>query len=152
MNRFVVILAVCSAMCLGLAMGFAGGVMFSHHMAMRGSFGWPMHMGGPRFLHGDGGGRPFMGPPPARVVMPHLRRMLDLSDSQVVQIRIELEHTSDQMATERDSLHDRIARHLTPAQRERFDQMLRERHPGDFRGLHAPPDRDGPGPEREEGR
>ena len=153
MNRAAVILAVVSALCLGLALGFGGGIFFSHHMILRGQPFWPMGMHGGRMMHGpghEGGmGRPFLGPPPARIVMPQLKRMLDLSPEQVDAIRAELEQTSDHMEVERDSLRARIVRHLTPAQRERFDRMLRDRHPGEFRGLRARPDRAEPGPERE---
>jgi len=147
MSRPVLILAVVSAMFTGIALGFIGGVFFSHHMVMRGQIGWPMRMHNPRMMHGPGGN--FMTPPPARMVMPQLKRYLDLTPAQVQAIRSELESSSDHMASERDSLRTRIARHLTPAQRERFDRMLMNRHPGDFRGLHARPDRDGPGPEGE---
>lgn len=149
MNRAAIVLAVVSAMFMGVALGFMGGIFFSHHMTMRGEPGWPMRMHGPRgMMHGPG--RPFMGPPPAEVVMPQLNRMLDLTPEQRSAIRAELEQTSDHMAIERDSLRARIERHLDPAQRKRFDRMLRERHPGEYRGLHARPDRDGPGPEGEE--
>lgn len=148
MSRPVLILAVVSAMFTGLALGFMGGVFFSHHMVMRGQLGWPMRLHEPRMMHGPRHG--LMAPPPARMVIPQLKRALGLSPDQVRAIRAELERSSDQMAAERDTLRTRIARHLTPDQRERFDRMLMERHPGEFRGLRARPDRDGPGPEGED--
>lgn len=124
MNRAAVILAVVSALCLGAAFGFMGGVMFSHHMLRNGHLpmfpGPGMHEGPPWGMrHGPG----MRGMPSPRAILPHLRRMLDLTPAQADAIRAEIERTRGDFDTVRDSLHARIERHLTPEQRERFRRM-----------------------------
>jgi hypothetical protein len=119
MNRVTVIVAMISALCIGSALGFAGGVLFSHH-ALGSS---------PRF---EGGGPRFArrgppGEPSPRSIVPHLVRMLDLSPEQADAIRGEVEASRADFAQVRDSLHARIERHLTPAQRDRWREMVRER-------------------------
>lgn len=127
MSRAAVILAVVSAMCLGLAFGFAGGVVFSHHMLRRG----PMEFG----LHGGFMGR-FAPPgprgmPSPRMMLTHLKRLLDLTPQQVDAIRDEIGRSRGDFAVVRDSLHARIERHLTPEQRERWRRAIREHGPRD---------------------
>ena len=143
MSRAAVILAVVSALGLGAALGFMGGVMFSHHMMRRG----PMEFG----LHGLHMGR--MGPPGARgvpsprMVLPHLKRLLDLTPQQSDAIRTEIERSRGDFAGVRDSLHARIERQLTPDQRERWRRVTMEHGPGGF----GPPHRRGePGREGED--
>ena len=61
------------------------------------------------------------------------------------EISAEFDRPAERMGSERDSLHARISSHLTPAQRDRFDRMLRDRFPGMIHGLSARPDRAVPG-------
>lgn len=146
MSRGPVILAVVSALFLGAALGFMGGVMFSNH-----AFGWGSARGawhlrgpGPGGFGGPGGMRML---PPPRVVLPWLERTLDLTPAQVEAIRGEIRRSQRDLAGVHDSLHTRIARHLTPGQRERFQRLVKDRFPGDHRG-HGPHDlRLGPGEE-----
>lgn len=159
MNRGVIALAVASALCMGLALGFLGGVFFSRHELLHGEGGWAPHRferrivlrgpeGGPMEPTDDGppgprpGGR--QGP---RMALRHLQRLLDLTPAQSDAIRAEFERSTARMGSERDSLHARISSHLTPAQRVRFDRMLRDRFPGVIHGLDARPDRAVPGRE-----
>jgi hypothetical protein len=77
MSRTTVIVAMISALCLGSALGFACGVLFSHH-AMA---GYP-RMGGRGFRGGmERHGPP--GEPSSRFIVPHLQRMLDLTRPRV---------------------------------------------------------------------
>ena len=150
MTRLAVILAVVSALCLGVAAGFLGGVVVSHHLMGGGSpflpgSGFGRH--GPRMMR-EGPGGPG-GMPSPRAATAHLQRVLDLTPAQADAIRDEIERTRGNFAQVRDSLHARIERHLTPAQRERWRSMVRERHPDDFE-LHGHPD--GPDPEGEQRR
>ena len=62
MNRGVIVLAVASALCMGLALGFLGGVFFSHRILMPGGEG-RMRIER-RILLRDGG--PEDAPPPDR--------------------------------------------------------------------------------------
>jgi hypothetical protein len=126
MTRATVIVAMVSALCFGAAIGFAGGVLFSHH-----ALGTYPHMAG-RGPRGERRGPP--GDPSPRSIVPHLVRMLDLTPQQADAIRKEVEGTRADFAQVRDSLHARIERHLTPAQRDRWREMLKERPPGDPRG------------------
>ena len=126
MTRASVILAVVSAVCLGLALGFMGGVMFSHHMMRRGPFEFGMH-GGPMARFAPPGPR---GMPTPRMILPQLKRLLDLTPEQADAIRGEIEHSRDDFSGVRDSLHARIERHLTPAQRERWRRATRDHGPG----------------------
>lgn len=153
MNRGVIALAVASALCMGIALGFLGGVFFSRHLILRGEGGWAPHRIERRIvMRGPERGDP-MGPlgtrPGARMALRHLQRVLDLTPAQSDAIRAEFERTADRMGSERDSLHARISSHLTPAQRDRFDRMLRDRFPGMIHGLDARPDRADPGREGE---
>jgi len=147
MNRTTVIVAVISALCLGSALGFAGGVLFSRH-AMA---GFP-RMGG-RGFHGERRGpQGAPGEPSSRFIVPHLVRMLDLTPEQAEAIRHEVDATRSDFAQVRDSLHARIERHLTPAQRDRWREMLKEFPPGEPRGRDPRHDRAEPGKEGEESR
>ena len=144
MNRATVIVAVISALCLGSALGFAGGVLFSHHLMA------PFPPMGGRGSH-ERRGPP--GEPSARFIVPHLERMLDLTPEQAEAIRTEVESTRADFAEVRDSLHARIERHLTPAQRDRWREMVREGPPGEPRGRDPRrPHRAEPGMEGEEPR
>jgi hypothetical protein len=145
MNRTTVIIAIISALCLGSALGFAGGVLFSHRaMAIY------SRMGG-RGYRGEGFRRGPPGEPSSRFIVPHLQRMLNLTPEQADAIGKEVESTRGEFAQVRDSLHARIERHLTAAQRDRWNQMLKEEHPpGEPRGRD--PHRAEPGKEGEESR
>ena len=113
MTRTTVIVALISALCLGSALGFASGVLFSHHVMAE----FP-RMGGRGFRGGmERRGPP--GEPSPRSIVPHLQRMLDLTPDQAEAIRTEVESTRADFAEVRDSLHARIERHLIPAQRDR---------------------------------
>lgn len=143
MTRVTVILAVVSALCIGSAFGFAGGVLFSHH-----ALGEAPRFGG-RGFRLERRGPP--GEPSARLIVPHLARMLDLTPEQADAIRHEVEASRADFAQVRDSLHARIERHLTPAQRDRWREMVRERPPGEPRGrgphtFRAEPGEEGEGP------
>jgi hypothetical protein len=146
-TRAAVIVAAVSALCLGVSLGFMGGVMFSRHMLLGGR---PEGMGFGRhpwrmFHHGAAGGP---GTPSPRMLVPRLQRLLDLTPEQTDAIRAEIERSRGDFAQVRDSLHARIERHLTAPQRDRWRSMSRERNPGgpgglDPRNLRAVPGRDG---------
>ena len=142
MNRTMLTVAMISALCLGSALGFAGGVLFSHHvMGLERRF----EPHGERF-----GRRGPPGEPSARFIVPHLVRTLDLTPEQADAIRGEVESTRTDFAQVRDSLHARIERHLTPAQRDRWRKMVEE-GPGaprgrDPHGFRAEPGREGEEP------
>ncbi len=141
MNRPALVLALVSALFLGASLGFMGGVLFANQ-----------HFGGPRIvrrLHDPRRGGPpdvRMMPSP-RVILPWLRRELDLSDVQVEAIRGEIVRSRDELASVHDSVHTRIARHLTPEQRERFRRLMSERFPGEHRGRRPRSLRAAPGSE-----
>jgi hypothetical protein len=138
MSRAAIVLAVVSALCLGVALGFMGGVMFSHHMMRRGPAEFGLHGGrmappGPR------------GMPSPRMILPRLKRLLDLTPRQSDAIRAEIERSRGDFGSVRDSLRARIERHLTPEQRERWRRATREHDPGGFAPHHLPgePGREG---------
>jgi hypothetical protein len=134
MTRAAMILAAVTALCIGISIGFAGGLLFAHHHMEFGSR-YAMHG-----FRGDRRGPP--GEPSSRAIIPHLTHLLDLTPEQAEAIRGEVEASRTQFADARDSLHARIERHLTPAQRDRWRTIVRERHPGDPRGRDtrlAPP-------------
>jgi hypothetical protein len=139
MTRTAVIVAVVSALCIGSAIGFAGGVLFSHH-ALGMGFRYE-----PREFHDRRGGPP--GEPSPRMLVPRLVHMLDLTPQQADSIRDEIEASRADFAQVRDSLHARIERHLTPAQRDRWRETMKERRSGDPRGrdphFRAEPGREG---------
>ena len=141
MTRMTLIVAMVSALCLGSALGFAAGVVFSHHAMGLGRHFEPR---GERF-----GRRGPPGEPSARIIVPHLVRMLDLTPEQASAIRGEVEATRTDFAQVRDSLHARIERHLTAPQRERWRSMERERNPGGPGGLDPRNPRAAPGREGE---
>lgn len=144
MTRVTVIVAMVSALCLGAAIGFAGGVLFSHHalgmLPRSGGHGFRIERRGPP------------GEPSPRSIVPHLERMLDLTPEQADAIRKEVEASRSDFAQVRDSLHARIERHLTPAQRDRWREMLRERPPGEPRGRDPHRFRAQPGKEGDQSR
>ena len=149
MTRTTVIVALISALCLGSALGFAGGVLFSHHVMAED----PAALGAPR-MGGRGfrGGMERHGPPgepSPRFIVPHLQRMLDLTPDQAEAIRTEVESTRADFAEVRDSLHARIERHLTAEQRDRWRAMVKERSPGAPRGRDPQRFRADPGMEGE---
>ncbi len=143
MNRAAVILALVSALCLGASLGFVSGIVFTrYHLRDDGLSHFDerrarmMHRGGPE-EHGV---------PSARFLVPRLQRVLGLSREQAEAIRIEIDSTRGEFAKVRDSLHVRIARHLTPEQLRHWrSMMLRERFPGGPRPrtLRAEPGREG---------
>jgi hypothetical protein len=145
MSRTTVVIAMISALCLGTALGFACGVLFSHHVISA----YP-HMGG-RGFRGEGFRRGPPGEPSPRFIVSRLQRMLNLTPEQADAIGKEVEASRGDFAQVRDSLHARIERHLTPAQRDRWHEMLKEEHsPGEPRGRD--PHRAEPGKEGEESR
>lgn len=147
MTRAAIIVAMVSALCLGVSLGFMGGVMFSRHALLGGrspDMGFGRHSG--RMFHHGPTGPP--GTPSPRMLVPRLQRLLDLTPEQADAIRGEIERSRGDFAQVRDSLHARIERHLTPPQRERWRSFERERNPGDPGGfdphnLRAPPGREG---------
>jgi hypothetical protein len=137
-----------SALCLGSAFGFMGGVVFSraHLFGHGGPSLFDHGRRGPR-RGGPGGPDEHGVPSPGRLVA-HLQRMLALTPAQATAVRGEIERTRGEFATVRDSLHERIARHLTPEQRERWRSEMRNWNPGEPRGhdprtLRAEPGREG---------
>ena len=139
------IVAAISALCLGVSLGFMGGVMFSRHLLLGGrheGMGFGRHSW--RMFHHD---------PPGtqspRTLMPRLQRLLDLTPEQADAIRGEIERSRGDFAQVRDSLHARIERHLTAPQRERWRSMERERNPGGPGGLDPRNPRAAPGREGE---
>jgi len=144
MSRAAIVLAVVSALCLGVALGFMGGVMFSHHMMRRGAVEFGMHGGlmGPMGRMAPPGPR---GMPSPRMILPRLKRLLDLTPRQSEAIRAEIERSRGDFAGVRDSLHARIERHLTPDQRDRWRRATREHDPGGLgpHHLRGEPGREG---------
>lgn len=126
MTRAALILAMVSALCLGGSLGFMGGVVFSKSH-IRGD--------GPRHFERSRRARGERGVPSARHLVPRLQRMLALTPAQSEAIRGEIERTRGEFAIVRDSLHERIERHLTPEQRDRLRARMREKDPGETRGL-----------------
>jgi hypothetical protein len=92
------------------------------------------------------------GEPSSRFIVPHLQRMLDLTPDQADAIRKEVEASRADFAQVRDSLHAHIERHLTPAQRDRWREMVKEGPPGEPRGRDPRHDRAEPGKEGDESR
>lgn len=135
MTRVAVIVAMVSALCFGMTVGFAGGVLFARH-----HFDMGPRLGGREFRRGP------PGVPSARTIVPHLRRLLDLSPQQADDVRDEIEKTRADFEQVRDSLRARIERHLTPAQADRWRKVVEEEHPGEPRG-RGPHDRAEPGRE-----
>jgi len=125
MTRGAVILAMVSALFLGVSLGFMSGVVFSRHLLLERHLSWHEWRGG---RHGA------PGLPSSRALLPHLAEMLDLTPAQGDSVRDEIERTRADFAQVRDSLHARIERHLTPAQRERWRALMRERRLGELRG------------------
>ena len=134
MTRGMLAFAMASAVCLGLSLGFMGGVFFSqHHLLLP-------HRLELREPHGERRGPPGTpGLPPPRVLVPHLVRLLDLTPAQADAIRAEIERSRSEFADVRDSLHARLERHLTPAQRARWRAAVRERHAGEPRRRGSDP-------------
>lgn len=149
MTRGPVILAVISALFLGLSLGFMSGILFSRHL-VDGESRWGMGFGGwghasRAFRHAPPGSGGM--PSPGRLVS-HLQRLLDLTPAQADAIRAEVKRSRGDFGLVRDSLHARIERHLTAEQRQRWRVVVRERIPGDSRGLdphtlRAEPGREG---------
>lgn len=142
MSRPALILALVSALCLGTAFGFMGGVVFSKVWIERHD---DSERGKRKMRRGGFGER---GVPSARHLLPRLERMLGLTPAQAEAIRIEIDGTRGEFAKVRDSLHARIERHLTPDQRARWTTTMRERNPGEPRGrdprtFRADPGREG---------
>ena len=131
MNRGPIILAVVSALFLGAALGFMGGVLFTKHHFGEGRGRMASRMHGPGRPGRPGDVRVM---PSANVLLPWLERELDLSAEQLGAIRAEIAKSREDMAGVHDSLHTRVARHLTPQQRERFERLVKDRFPGDPRG------------------
>jgi hypothetical protein len=138
-NRPALTLALVSALFLGASLGFMGGVLFANHQFDGSRIVRRMHE--PRR-----GGQPGMRMmPSARVLVPWLQRELALDDQQVTAIRSEIERSRTELASVHDSVHARIARHLTTEQRERFQRLMRQGFPGGPRGRRPPFPRAEPG-------
>lgn len=143
MTRGPIILALVSALFLGASLGFMGGVMFtSHHV----SGGMRREMRVHEFGRGRGSSS-MRAIPSTRVILPWMEHEFGLSAAQVEAIRAEIDRSRTDLKSVHDSLHVRIARHLTPQQRERFLKMVQERFPGDHRGRGPRGFRPGSGPE-----
>jgi hypothetical protein len=144
-TRLAIIVAVVSALCLGLSLGFMGGVVFSRHMLLGGP---QLHMG---FGSERGFARGFRRGPAGmlspRALVPRLQELLDLTPEQAEAIRGEIERSRGDFAQVRDSLHARIERHLTAQQRERWHSVVRERNPGEPGGFDPHNPREQPGRE-----
>jgi len=124
-NRLALVLALVTALCVGLGMGFLGGVLLSRHMLLGG-----MHLHAGERFGGHGMRRGFRREPPPRAIVDHLRRRLDLAPAQVDSLRTVIERSRDDFAGVRDSLRARIERLLTPAQRDRWQRLVAERDAG----------------------
>ena len=146
MTRAALIIAVISALCLGIALGFMGGVMISRHLLFggpRGPIGFWLER---RMHHGLPPGGPEHGVmrSPGRIAS-RLKNVLNLTPEQETAIRGELERTRPEFALVRDSLHSRIERLLTPEQRQHWLNVIREQHrdePFEFEG-HPDPEHPG---------
>ena len=139
MTRPAMILAAVSVLCVGLALGFMGGVLFSRHVVQdlaHGHDGYGWH-------HGHGR-------PSPHAIADRLQRMLELTPEQASAIRDEIEHSRGDFDRVRDSLHARIERHLTAPQIERWHELEKERDGRDSRG--SDPRSPGAEPGKEGGR
>ena len=165
-NRWMIALA--AAFLVGCTTGVLGGIVFARfillphraafadgprfdgpHRGPNGEFAPPGGPGGPAGPGGPGGpGGPAGGGPERH--LERLSHVLDLNDEQRERMRGHMERSRGEFDGVRDSLEARIARELTPAQRERWKQMQRE-FPGRGarRGPWPRPDRAGPGDEGE---
>ena len=126
MTRLALVLALITALCVGLGMGFFAGVMVSRHMLLGGP-GLHSRFGGHFPGHGEHGPRGFHRLPPTRAIVQHLRRELDLTPAQVDSVHNEIDRSRDNFAGVRDSLHARIERLLTSGQRDRWRRLIDER-------------------------
>ena len=83
-------------------------------------------------------------------IVDHMRRELNLSDSQVQQLREVMDETDAKFkelrkqtaptfATVRHEMHDRIRRILTPEQAAKFDEIVRRHEARERRGGMRPP-------------
>lgn len=134
MSRPAILIAMVSALCLGVALGFMGAVMVSRHLMDGDS---PAAVA---FRHAWHGGRgSHHGPPSPGAMASHLQRTLDLTPEQANAVRGEIERTRGEFAQVRDSMHARIDRHLTPAQRDKWRALLKDREAtaSDPHGLRA---------------
>ena len=137
MTRSALVLAMVSALFLGGSVGFMSGVVYSrHHLMLARDAEW------------RGRGDPRRGPgrhPGLRELLPRLQERLGLSPDQANAIRGEIEHSRSDFDQVRDSLHARIERHLTPEQRGRWLELVKDRHSGQLRGSGPDPTQPNPG-------
>lgn len=134
MSRRALALALTAAFITGSALGLVGGILFARQML----FPHPMHE-----MRGRGPGRG--GPPPferrmrgerregpsADEIVQRLREDLTLSEQQATHIASLIRTSRANVQGERDSLHARIGRELSPEQRQKWEQLPRpHRFPG----------------------
>ena len=150
MTRGQLVIALTAAFLVGSSVGVLGGIVFARFVLLPHHAMFADHAGpGPGFGPGPGAGPGPGGDFPPGGPERHLARLsraLKLSDEQRERLAAVMEQSHGEFDGVRDSLEARIARELTPAQRERWKQMQREFHGrGPMRGPWPHPDRAGPG-------
>ncbi|MEO5989477.1 MAG: hypothetical protein ABIU54_13280 [Candidatus Eisenbacteria bacterium] len=158
MTRGRLIMALAAAFLVGSSVGVLGGIVFARfvllpHHAMFAQQGDPFlgpHRGPlPAAHRRPGPGGAFLPGGPERHLA-RLSRALGLSAPQRQRLVAVMERSHGEFDGVRDSLEARIARELTPAQRERWKQMQRQFNgAGERRGPWPHSDRAGPGEEGE---
>ena len=129
MSRRALLLALTAAFITGSAVGLVGGILFArqslfpHRADVRHARGFPDGPPGPEG-RGRGGRR---GGPSAEELVRHLASELSLTDAQSGRIRALISASRGAVQSERDSLHARIGRELTPEQRRRWEELPRPR-------------------------
>ncbi len=164
MTRGQLVIALSAAFLVGSSVGVLGGIVFARFVLLPHHPMFADHAGpGPDFGPGPGpgpGAGPGAGPGPGpggafppggpERHLARLSRALGLSAAQRERLAAVMEQSHGEFDGVRDSLEARIARELTPAQRERWKQMQREFHgTGARRGPWPHPDRADPGDEGE---
>ncbi len=127
MSRRALIIALAAALITGSSLGLVGGILFARHSL----FAHADQGFGPRGeRHGEHGPRgksrgDRRGGPSANEILTHLTRELDLDEAQSERIRLLVVESRSRVQSERDSLHARIGRELTPEQLERWTALPR---------------------------
>jgi hypothetical protein len=117
------VIATVAAFIVGCSVGLMGGILFTH-FAGHGRHGGPMGGPPPFFERRIPGGPDRRGGPggPDHWI-PWLEHELDLSPAQHERIVAVLDRARHEQVAQRESLRVWIGRELTPAQRERWNQM-----------------------------
>jgi Spy/CpxP family protein refolding chaperone len=114
-NRVAVITSLIAVFLTGVSLGLVGSIAFTGQH----SFGAPGHDGPPR-----PGGR---GRGSIARMLPRLAKDLDLTPEQIKRIEPKITASQHEFETARESLRSRIESELSPEQRIRWRELVRER-------------------------